>query len=150
MMEAIKLKKIIQYLLCLSILLIVVCSCSDKISIKKDFDFEVKVLPYHSTLELNETVELRCTILPVGGNYDKNDYQIRYFQYEGKGSFANAQGIVFLPNDLYSLPSKEFRLYFTPTSGESHRLVVVIIDGFGKEKTLDFTFSTKQNKLLPE
>ena len=46
----------------------------------------------------------------------------------------------YLPNDEYPLPQKQFRLYYTSESQESHAFSIWIMDSFDNEKKIDFEF----------
>ena len=48
----------------------------------------------------------------------------------------------YQPNDLYSLPTEQFRLYYTSTSAVSQSFEVWILDSFGNEKQLSFQFNS--------
>jgi hypothetical protein len=119
---------------------LLITSCQeDDPDIRQNFPFEVKVMPVPGELSLNETAEIRVSIL-TEGNFSGTQYAIRYFQFEGKGDLQYGGEPAYLPNDLYYLPKKDFRLYYTSKSEESHRFSIRISDNFGNENKIDFEF----------
>lgn len=117
-------------------------SCSnDELEIQNNFPFEVKVMPVPKEIGNGTTVEIRLMIEPTG-NYSNTQYFIRYFQFDGQGSLRNNDEPPFLPNDLYPLLAKQFRLYYTSNSIVSQSFDVWISDNFGNEKQLSFEFNS--------
>ena len=121
---------------------LVSCSKDDELEIRNDFPFEVNVMPVPKDVANGETVEIRITIQPTG-NYSNTHYQLRYFQFDGTGTLRYYDEIPFLPNDLYLLPTEQFRLYYTSTSAVSQSFEVWISDSFGNERQLSFQFNSK-------
>ncbi|WP_229728448.1 DUF3872 domain-containing protein [Epilithonimonas arachidiradicis] len=119
---------------------IVFNSCqNDDLDIKQNFPFDVKMMPIPSKIKEGETVEIRMS-LKTSANFSETKYSIRYFQYEGSGKLQHHYDVPYLPNDEYLLPHKQFRLYYTSESQESHQFSIWIKDSFGNEKQLDFEF----------
>ena len=87
------------------------------------------------------SVEIRLTIQPTG-NYSNTQYFIRYFQFDGQGTLHYYDEPPYLPNDLYPLRAKQFRLYYTSNSTVSQSFEVWISDNFGNEKQLSFEFNS--------
>jgi len=115
-------------------------SCDqDELNIQQNYPFEVILMPVPSELSLGETAEMRLTLIP-GGHYAETQYFIRYFQFEGQGILQYYDEQPYLPNDIYGLPQKEFRLYYTSQSEENQSFSIWISDSFGNEKKLDFQF----------
>lgn len=131
-----------------AMLFILLCySCEkDNLDVQEVFPFEVKVMPVPKEIGTGETVEIRITIVS-NGNYNGNQFYIRYFQNEGDGSLRQLPLKPYLPNDLYPLLDREFRLYYLSKSIVSQNFDVWIVDGFGNEKQLNFQFNNK--KLTP-
>lgn len=126
----------------LAILISFATSCSkDELEIQNDFPFEVKVMPVPKEIANGNTVEIRLTIQPTG-NYSNIQYFIRYFQFDGQGTLKYYDAIPYLPNDLYQLPTKQFRLYYTSHSTVSQSFDVWISDNLGNEKQLSFEFNS--------
>lgn len=120
---------------------LVSCSKDDEIEIQNDFPFEVNVMPIPNEVANGETVEIRITIQRTG-NYSNTQYFLRYFQFDGQGTLRYYDEPPYLPNDLYSLPTEQFRLYYTSTSTVSQSFEVWISDSFGNEKQLSFQFNS--------
>ena len=119
-----------------------VTSCSkDELEIQNDFPFEVKVMPVPKEIANGNTVEIRLTIQPTG-NYNNTQYYLRYFQFDGQGTLQYNDTSPYLPNDLYPLQAKQFRLYYTSNSTESQSFDVWISDNFGNERQLSFEFNS--------
>ena len=126
----------------LAILISSVTSCNkDELEIQNDFPFEVKVMPVPKEIANGNTVEIRLTIQPAG-NYSNTQYFIRYFQFDGQGTLQYYDEPPYLPNDLYLLQAKQFRLYYTSSSTVSQSFEVWILDNFGNEKKLSFEFNS--------
>ncbi len=85
------------------------------LDVQEVFPFEVKVMPVPKEIGIGESVEIRFSIIS-SGNYTGNTYRLRYFQNDGQGSLNYAGYKPYLPNDLYPLAEKEFRLYYTSES----------------------------------
>ena len=88
-----------------------------------------------------QTVEIRITIQRIG-NYSNTQYFLRYFQFDGQGTLQYYDEPPYLPNDLYQLPTEQFRLYYTSTSAISQSFDVWISDSFGNEKQITFQFNS--------
>ena len=93
---------------------LVSCSKDDELEIQNDFPFEVQVMPVPKDVSNGQTVEIRMTI-KRSGNYSNTQYFIRYFQFDGQGTLRYYNEPAYLPNDLYPLPTEQFRLYYTFT-----------------------------------
>lgn len=115
----------------------------EPLDVQEVFPFEVKVLPVPKEIAIDEAVEIRFSIISKG-NYTGNTYTIRYFQNEGIGSLQYMFYKPYLPNDLYTLPEKEFRLYYRSGSLVSQQFDVWIADSYGNEKQISFQFNNKK------
>ena len=118
---------------------LVSCSKDDELEIQNDFPFEVKMMPVPKEIANGQTVEIRLTIQRTG-NYNNTQYYLRYFQFDGQGTLQHYDEPPYLPNDLYSLPAEQFRLYYTSNSTVSQSFEIWISDSFGNEKQLSFDF----------
>lgn len=117
-------------------------SCDkDELEIQNNFPFEIKVMPVPKDIANGNTVEIRFTIQPAG-NYNNAHYFIRYFQFDGQGTLRYYSEPPYQPNDLYSIPTEQFRLYYTSNSNVSQSFEVWISDSFGNEKQLSFDFNS--------
>lgn len=119
---------------------LVSCSKDDELEIQNDFPFEVSVMPIPKDISNGQKVEIRFTIQRTG-SYN-TQYYIRYFQFDGKGTLQYYDEPPYIPNDLYSLPNEEFRLYYTSNSTVTQSFEVWISDSFGNEKQLSFQFNS--------
>lgn len=118
---------------------LVSCSKDDGLEIQNDFPFEINVMPVPKEVANGQTIEIRITIQRTG-NYLNTQYYLRYFQFDGKGILRYYDDAPYLPNDLYSLPTEQFRLYYTSNSTVSQAFDIWISDSFGNEKQLNFQF----------
>ena len=94
---------------------LVSCRKDDDLEIQNNFPFEVKMMPVPKEIANGNTVEIRLTIQRTG-NYNNTQYYLRYFQFDGQGTLRYYDEPPYLPNDLYSLPTEQFRLYYTSNS----------------------------------
>lgn len=115
----------------------------ETLDIQENFPFEVKVMPVPKEIAMGETAEIRISIIS-NGDYTGNNYYLRYFQNDGQGTLRYFDHKPYLPNDLYPLAQKEFRLYYTSESLVSQNIDVWIADSFGNEKQLSFQFNNKK------
>lgn len=120
---------------------LVSCSKDDELEIQNNFPFEVNVMPVPKDVANGQTVEMRFKIKRTG-NYSNTQYFLRYFQFDGQGTLRYYDEQQYLPNDLYSLPTEQFRLYYTSASTVSQSFEVWISDSFGNEKQLSFQFNS--------
>lgn len=120
---------------------LVSCSKDDELEIQNNFPFEVNVMPVPKDVANGQTVEIRITIKRTG-NYNNTQYFLRYFQFDGQGTLQYYNEPPYLPNDLYSLPTEQFRLYYTSASTVSQSFDVWISDSFGNEKQMNFQFNS--------
>ena len=134
--------KILPLFVTLVILISSISSCSkDELVIQNNFPFEVEVMPVPKGITKGKTVEIRLTIQPTG-NYINTQYFIRYFQFDGEGTLRYYNEQPYVPNDLYLLQARQFRLYYTSASAVSQSFEVWISDNFGNEKQLNFEFNS--------
>jgi hypothetical protein len=116
-------------------------SCDkDNLEIQKSFPFEVSVMPVPKEISNGQTIEIRLTIQRAE-SYIGTQYYIRYFQYDGLGTLRYYNQTPYLPNDFYSLPAEQFRLYYTSQSNVTQSFQIWIYDNFGNEKQLSFQFN---------
>ena len=120
---------------------LVSCSKDDELEIQNDFPFEVKMMPVPKEIANGNTVEIRLTIQRTG-NYNNTQYYLRYFQFDGQGTRRYYEEPQYLTNELYSLPTEQFRLYYTSNSTVSQSFEIWISDSFGNEKQLSFDFNS--------
>ena len=120
---------------------LVSCSKDDDLEIQNNFPFEVNVMPVPKDVANGQTVEIRITI-QRSDNYSNTQYYLRYFQFDGQGTLRYYDELPYLPNDLYLLPTEQFRLYYTSASAVSQSFDVWISDSFGNEKQISFQFNS--------
>lgn len=139
-----KLNKSIPQLFVLAMLIlcsITVVSCDkEDLEIQKNFPFELKILPVPKELANGESAEIRISIQQLG-SYNDGSYYLRYFQFDGKGMLKYPNSPPYKPNDLYMIPTRDFRLYYTSLSKVSQSFDIWISDDFGNEKQVSFQFN---------
>lgn len=129
-------------------ILLLILSCeNDTLEIQQNFPFDVEVMPVQKYISKGETVEIRCRIIP-SGNYAGTNYSLRYFQSEGAGSLRLFDNPSFVPNDLYPLSKKEFRLYYTSESSVSQSFDIWISDNMGNKQEMNFQFNPQSVETL--
>jgi hypothetical protein len=117
-------------------------SCDkDELEIQHNFPFELQLMPVPKDIANGETVEIRINI-KQSGKYSGAKYFIRYFQFDGQGTLQYYNDPPYLPNDLYAIQERQFRLYYTSHSAVSQSFDVWISDNFGNEKKLSFEFNS--------
>lgn len=128
------------------IISIVATSCKDEsLSIQQAYTFKLTHLPIPSAITENGTVEIRCA-LETEGNYENAIYNIRFFQNEGNGKLFLEDELLAIPNDLYPLENKVFRLYYKTLATENHQFDVYVEDNFGQTEKVSFEFGTQASK----
>ena len=133
---------LLPVLLAVLISSVTLLSCNkDELEIQNDFPFEVKVMPMPAAIANGNTAEIRLTIQRTG-NYSNTQYFIRYFQFDGQGTLQYYDEPPYLSNDLYPLPTEQFRLYYTSHSAVTQSFDIWISDNFGNEKQLSFQFNS--------
>lgn len=135
----------VQLLIALMFIILNSCSNDNELDIQQNFPFELQVMPVPKELIKGQTVEIRFTIISTG-NFKNTTYKLRYFQFDGEGSLQYYDNSPYQPNDLYELPTKEFRLYYTSTSSVSQAFDVWISDNFGNEKQVSFQFNSRDKE----
>ena len=135
------------FLAILFAMMLTLASCSDDLDVQQSYPFSVEVMPFGSKIAKGETVELRFEIKPEG-NYKNTLYTIRYFQYDGEGTLKLVDGPVLVNNDRVLLENKAFRLNYTASSSDAHKVLVVVEDNFGSapwEQTFEFNGKNNSN-----
>lgn len=117
-------------------------ACDDELDIKQAYAFRLETMPVQSRIVRGETAEIRCTLVREG-KYDGAQYTIRYFQPDGKGELRMDDGMLFLPNDRYSLTREVFRLYYTSASSDQQTIDIYVEDNFGQCEQLSFRFNNE-------
>ncbi|MGV4438750.1 DUF3872 domain-containing protein [Ornithobacterium rhinotracheale] len=127
------------------IILLGLMACEDRLEIQTHFPFEVKTMPVPNDIQQGQTVEIRCQIVSEQ-KYKDEAYTLRYFQFDGKGTLKFIRQEPFLPNDIYVIPERTFRLYYTSQSNETQSFEIWIADSKGKEQKLSFEFNAKKEE----
>ncbi|WP_299664534.1 TraQ conjugal transfer family protein [uncultured Polaribacter sp.] len=130
----------------LVLILIMAISCKDEtLEIQQAYTFKLTHLPIPSDVPENGTVEIRCT-LETAGNYKEAIYKIRFFQNEGKGRLFLENMHLSVPNDLYAIEHRNFRLYYKAESKQNHQFDVYVEDTFGQTEKVSFEFGAQESK----
>lgn len=119
--------------------------CTDKLDVQQAYDFTLTTMPVQKKIKQGETAEIRCQ-LNRNGMYDKAEYEIVYFQPEGKGILKMDDNTVFLPNDFYKLDREIFRLYYTSQCSDQQQIDITIRDNFGSRYDLSISFQNDSDK----
>ncbi len=141
--------KIINNLWVVGVLLIAgfcLSACDSELDVQQVYEFDIQTMPVRKEIKQGETAEIRCSLIEKG-TFSDNRYTIRFFQSEGSGELRlGKDGEVFLPNDRYPLPDKEFRLYYTSRSDDSQAFEVVVENSTGNAVKLEFSFNAKKEE----
>lgn len=122
----------------LAAIMLLALACSDDLDVQQVYSFDLVTMPVQKKIALGETAEIRCQIVRQG-EYSQENYQIRFFQTDGKGELVLDNGTIFKPNDLYPLDRTTFRLYYTSYSTDQQVIDVYVINSTGQ--TVQRTFS---------
>lgn len=118
-------------------------ACNHDLEIHKTYSFDLVTMPVQKSIKQNETAEIRCTIA-LEGNYSGARYYIRYFQPDGYGELRLEDGTLLVPNDLYPLERKVFRMYYTSRSTDQQVIDIFIEDNFGQVVQKSFSFQNER------
>lgn len=129
----------------LSIAVFCLSACDHELDIQQAYPFSVETMPVQKHIAKEQTAEIRCT-LKRQGRFEDTRYTIRYFQSDGKGILKMDNGMVFKPNDRYSLTKEEFRLYYTSASTDQQTIDVYVEDNFGQTAKLSFEFNSQKDE----
>lgn len=133
-------------IICVLGIFLLLFACNSALDMQQSYEFDIEVMPLPKEIKQNETIEIRCFLIEQG-NFIDNRYTIRYFQFDGKGKLhLRKDSEVFLPNDRYKLPDKDFRLYYTSLGDKSHAFEVVMENSFGTGKILEFRLNAKSEE----
>jgi hypothetical protein len=110
--------------------------------------FSFSTLPVPSGILLYDTIEIRCQIVKEDPR-NTATFSIRHFQPAGKGELIMGQ-TVLKPNDLYSLDSENFNLYYVSNSTERQIMDVYIVDSYGQTIQKTFAFENQPVPTEPE
>ena len=145
-----KIKQTTTYILYTILFASIVCACTDRLDITQNYHFELEIMPYPSRIVRDETAEIRLRILPQG-DYANNQFFIRFFQTDGRGELKLDDGRILTPNDLFLLPNKVFRLYYTSHSTTRQSIDIVIENSFGRtvQRTLSFANENPEREEAP-
>ncbi|MCD8269522.1 MAG: DUF3872 domain-containing protein [Parabacteroides sp.] len=138
-------KKMIESMIiagCMLVALLCITACSDKLDVQQVYEFDLATLPVQTTIVKGEEAEIRCQLVR-SGEYRDTKYFIRYFQPTGKGELRMEDGTVLLPNDLYPLPEKTFRLYYKSFSTDQQKIDIYILDSFNQVVQKSFAFNNE-------
>lgn len=129
------------------ILMLSLSSCDEGISVKEDYPFDVELLPYYTTVQVGEPVEVRCKIVSEGKSSDVF-YSLRFFPTKGRGKLSvnEVGGVSLTPNDNYILSTNEegeFRLYYTPVETGNHKVLLTVLSNKGEESSFEIELNTK-------
>ncbi|MCY1662611.1 TraQ conjugal transfer family protein [Chryseobacterium sp. SL1] len=116
-------------------------SCEKELDIQTDFPFQLEVLPVPKSIGKGETVTIRCSI-KTEGYYEGLKYKIRYFQFDGTGKLI-VLNKTLKPNDPFSLPDREFIVYYISESIVTQSFDIWVTDNKGNEQKLSFQFNAK-------
>jgi hypothetical protein len=125
--------------------IVLMSSCNDELDVQQMYPFTVTTMPVQSRIKVGETAEIRLQ-LHREGYYKETRYFIRYFQPDGKGTLTMSDGTIFVPNDLYILPSETFRLYYTSASTDQQKIDVYIEDSYNQIEKLSFSFQNEREE----
>lgn len=108
-------------------------SCEKELSVKRNYDFEIKTAKYHEEISQGETKTFDFKI-EKEGDYKGAEYYVSYFLRSGAGTVSDADWNVLEENDYYPVPNDSFILRYTAHEAGTHKIELTIKDASGKEK----------------
>lgn len=148
--------KIIVFSSLIAVLVLLFCSCNDKIEVQKAYDFSLSSWYLQSKIKRGETVEIRLT-LSRSGKYDGAAYFIGYVQRQGKGEVFDSDDIYLVNREQIELAALAdlrvdkdgnytFTLFYRSLSDKKSEIQFVVTDNFGQEQTLLVAFEPDTEK----
>ena len=137
-----KIRRTIAILVGVAVIGLLAFACTDNLDVYKTYGFYLETMPVQKRIVINETAEIRCTLVREG-DYSEARYYIRYFQPDGKGELRLDDGTLLSPNDLYPLEKTVFRMYYTSRSTDQQQIDVVVQDNYGQGYEVGFSFQNE-------
>jgi hypothetical protein len=125
----------------------IMCACSDKITLNQTYSFDLLTMSVPKEIAMGETVEIPCKIIK-GGDYERTEFYIRYFQPEGNGRLRLDDGRILSPNSYYPLTGEKFNLYYTSQCTVQQTIDIYIEDNFGRTIVRTFVFADNTKYIL--
>lgn len=116
-------------------------SCSSEVNIEMDYGFSVTMQKYRQEISNGETKELEFFINRAE-SYMGTRYFASVFLRTGDGIFSDGKNVLE-ENNFFEVSSSGFKLYYTSTSSDTHKIEVIIKDSFGKEKETIISLTNK-------
>ena len=89
--------------------------CAQKVDAVEEYEFSISNLPYRTDATLNTPTTVSFRIL--GPALRDNLYTVRQFVHRGSAKVClQSTNVEMAPNELYSLPYRDFKIIVTPTS----------------------------------
>lgn len=126
-------------------LLVLLCSCTDSLTIKQDYDYKINTLPVPKKIRDGQTVPVEFMI-EREAVFNKAVYSFRYFQTDGTGKLTDDKGQPFTVNRFYTLHTDAFTLLYTSHCEETQTLDFVFTDNFGNEKEYRISFQAERKE----
>jgi hypothetical protein len=138
-------KKTLSYFLYTLLLAAIVCACSDDLSVRQSYTYNIETLPLPKSLKKGQSVDLEFSVLREG-YYEETEYKFRFFQSEGAGILTDSEGNLIPMNRFQNIPADNFVLTYQCLSEEQQQLDFVFEDNFGQRVEYTITFSSKRSE----
>ena len=138
-------KKTLSYFLYTLLLAAIVCACSDDLSVRQSYTYNIETLPLPKALEKGQTVDLEFSILREG-YYEETEYKFRYFQLLGEGILSDSEGNSIPVNRFQNILADDFVLTYQCMSEEQQQLDFVFEDNFGQRVEYTIAFRSKRSE----
>ena len=125
--------------ICLAIIGLLACACSDDLDVRTDYEFSITHLPVPKRLKYGETAEIRLELVR-SGSYTNAKYYVRFFQPDGKGELT-LDGRTLEPNDGYEIKKESFRMYYTSHCEERQVIDLTFYDNNKNQVELSLNFA---------
>jgi len=114
-----------------------------------NYNFEFTTLPVPGQIMFNDTIEIRGSLKKADERNDAS-YSIRYFQPNGDGKLLLGKDVLLQPNELFTLDSETFRLYYVSNSEQRQSVDIYIVDSKGNTVQKTFNFENIPIEKEPE
>ncbi|WP_322932487.1 TraQ conjugal transfer family protein [Bacteroides sp. CG01] len=136
-MKTIK-KQILKNIVHANMLILSLCllvSCNEDVTIKQDFDYNIRIQKYRTDVKVGVPVNL-VFFIDSEGNYSDTHYKVNYFLRKGTGQLRSDDNTPLIDNILYEIQSGTLRINYTPSEKGEHVIEIEFADNFNQKKEI--------------
>lgn len=141
-MKTIK-KRILKNIVHANMLLLSICvfvSCSEDITIKRDFDYTIRIQKYRTDVTVGIPVNL-VFFIDSEGNYNDAHYKFNYFLRKGAGQLRNDRNTLLIDHIFYAIQNDILQFNYTPSEKGEHVIELEFEDNFNRKKEVVINLS---------